>query len=47
MNVEDGKPFKHLIHMEEQITSLLKSLEDQGKTSEKGKHDLYPSDNTP
>ena len=47
MNVEDGKPFKHLIHMEEQIISLLKSLEDQGKTSEKGKHDLYPSDNTP
>ena len=44
MSVEEGKAFKHLIHMEEWIIRLLKSLEDQGKTSEKEKNDLYPSD---
>ena len=33
--------------MEERITRLLKSLEDQGKISEKEKNDLYPSCSKP
>ena len=46
MSAEEGKAFKHLIHMEEWIIRLLKILEDQSKTSEQEKHDLYPSDYT-
>ena len=33
--------------MEKRIISLLKSLEDQGEISEKGKNDLYPSRSKP
>ena len=35
MNIEEGKALNHLIHMEEQIIRLLKSLEGQGEISEK------------
>ena len=37
----------HLIHMEERIISLLKSLEDQGEICEKEKKDFYPSGSEP
>ena len=37
----------HLIHMEERIIRLLKSLEDQGGISEKVKMDLSPSGSQP
>ena len=47
VNVEEGKAFNHLIHMEEQIIRLLKSLEDQGEISEKERNYLYPSDSKP
>ena len=47
MNVEEGKALNHLIHMEEQIKCLLKSLEDQGEISEKDRNDLYPSSSKP
>ena len=47
MNVEEGKTFKHLIHMEEWIIRLLKSLKHQGETCGKEKNDLYPSVSTP
>ena len=40
VNIEEGKALNHLIHMEERIIRLLKSLEDQGEISEKGKNDL-------
>ena len=33
VNVEEGKALNHLIHMEEQIIRLLKSLQDQGEIS--------------
>ena len=47
MNIEEGKALNHLIHMEEQIIRLLKSLENQGEISEKEKNDLYPSCSKP
>ena len=37
----------HLIHMEERIIRLLKSLEDQGEICEKEKKDFYPSGSEP
>ena len=37
VNIEEGKALNNLIHMEEQIIRLLKSLEDQGEISEKEK----------
>ena len=37
MNIEEGKALKRLIHMEERIIRLLKSLEDQGAIFEKEK----------
>ena len=37
MNVEEGKALNDVIHMEERIMRLLKSLEDQGEISEKEK----------
>ena len=41
MNIEEGKALNHLIHMEERIIRLLKSLEDQGEISEtEKKNDL-------
>ena len=40
VNVEEGKALNGVIHMEERIIRLLKSLEDQGEISEKGKSDL-------
>ena len=43
VNIEEGKTLNHLIHMEERIICLLKSLEDQGQISEKEKNDLYLS----
>ena len=43
MNAEEGKALNHLIHMEERIIRLLKSLEDQDEISEKQRNDLYPS----
>ena len=43
VNIEERKALNNLIHMEEQIIRLLKSLEDQGEISEKEKRDLYPS----
>ena len=47
MNVEEGKALNHLMHMEERIIRLLKSLEDQGEISEKDRNDLYPSGSKP
>ena len=29
VNIEEGKPLNHLIHMEERIIRLVQSLEDQ------------------
>ena len=37
VNTEEGKSLNHLIHMEEWIIRLLKSLEDKGEISEKEK----------
>ena len=37
VNIDEGKALNHLIHMEEQIMRLLKSLEDEGEISEKEK----------
>ena len=37
VNIEEGKALNHLIHMEERIIRLLKSLESQGEISEKEK----------
>ena len=47
VNVEEEKALNHLIHMEERIIRLLKSLEDQGEVSEKERNDLYPSGSKP
>ena len=47
MNIEEGKALNYLIHMEERIICLLKSLADQGEISEKEKNDLYPSGSKP
>ena len=47
MNIEEGKALNHLIHMEQRIISLLKSLEDQGEISQKEKNVLYPSGSKP
>ena len=47
VNIEEGKALNHLIHMEERIIRLLKSLEDQGEISEKERNDLYPSGSKP
>ena len=38
VNIDEGKALNHLIHMEERIISLLKSLEHEGEISEKGKN---------
>ena len=35
MSIDEGKALIHLIYTEERIIRLLKSLEDQGKISEK------------
>ena len=40
VNIEEGKALSHLIHMEERIIRLLKTLEDQGEISEKERNDL-------
>ena len=37
VNIDEGKTLNHLIHMEERIIRLLKSLESQGEISEKKK----------
>ena len=47
VNIEEGKALCHLIHMEERIIRLLKSLGDQREISEKEKNDLYPSSSKP
>ena len=47
MNVEEGKALNHLIHMQERIIRLLKSLEDQSEISEKERNDLYSSGSKP
>ena len=47
MKIKEGKALNHLIHMEERIIRLLKSLEGQGEISEKEKIDLYPSGSKP
>ena len=47
MNIEEVKALNQLIHMKGPIICLLKSLEDQGETSEKEKNDLYPSGSKP
>ena len=48
MNLEEEKVLNHLIHIEEQIMHLLKSLEDQHELSEKPKKiNLYPSGSKP
>ena len=46
-NIEEGEALNHLIHIEERIIRLLKSLKDQGEISEKEKNDLYPSGSQP
>ena len=47
VNIEEGKALNHLIHMEERIIRLLKSLEDEGEIFKKEKNDLYPSGSQP
>ena len=47
VNVEEGKALNHLIHMEERIIRLLKSLEDQSEIFEKERNDLYSSGSKP
>ena len=47
VNVEEGKALNHLIHMQERIIRLLKSLEDQSEISEKERNDLYSSGSKP
>ena len=47
MNIEDGKALNRLIHIEQGIIHLLKSLKDQGEISEKERNDLYPSGSKP
>ena len=47
VNIEEGKVLNRLIHMEERIIRLLKSLEGQGEISEKERNDLYPSGSKP
>ena len=37
VNIKERKALNHLIHMEERIMRLLKSLESQGEISEKEK----------
>ena len=44
--MEEGKAVNHIIHMEERIIDLLKSLKNQNKISEKN-YNLYPSDSKP
>ena len=41
MNLEEEKVLNHLIHIEEQIMHLIKSLEDQRELSEKPKKKIY------
>ena len=47
LNIEEGKALNHLIHMEEQIICLLKSLGDHDKISDKEEKDFYPSGSKP
>ena len=47
VNIEEGKALNHLIHMEERIIRLFKSLEGPGEISEIEKTDLYPSGSKP
>ena len=45
VDIEEGKALIHLnqlIHIEEQIMHLFKSLEDQDEISDKGKNDFHP-----
>ena len=46
VNTEEQNALNHLIHIQERITRLLKSLEDQVEISEK-KEDLYSSGSKP
>ena len=43
VKIEEGKALNQLIHIEERIIRLIKSLEDQSEFSEKEKNDLYTS----
>ena len=47
MNIEEGEILNDLVHMEERIMRLFKSLEDQGEIYGKEKNDLYPSGSKP
>ena len=47
VTIEEGKAVDHLIHKEERIISLLKSLEDQDDISGEEKNDLYSSGSKP
>ena len=47
VNIEKGKSLNNLIHMEERIIRLFKSLEGQGEISKKVKNDLYRSGSKP
>ena len=47
VNVKERKALNHLIHVEQQIIRLLKSLEDQSEISEKERNYLYPSGSKP
>ena len=42
LNLEEGKVLNHIIHMEQHIIDLLKSLKNQDEISEKHYHNLYP-----
>ena len=47
VNIKEEKTLNYLIHVEERIIRLLKSLEDKGEIPEKEKNDLYPSGSKP
>ena len=47
VNIEERKVMNHLIHIEERIIRLFKSLEDQVGISVKVKNNLYPSGSKP
>ena len=47
MNIEEGEILNDLVHMEERIMRLFKSLEYQGEIYGKEKNDLYPSGSKP
>ena len=47
LHLEEGKVLNHIIHMEQPIIDLLKSLKNRNEISEKNYNGLYPSGSKP